>query len=68
MFGLLLILILFVFGVTLTRETLKNCFKTGKPKFDSKDIIALIFQTIILLFLITFLITFITIFLINVNT
>ena len=64
MFGLLLILILFVFGVTLARETLKNCFKTGSPKFDSKDIIALIFQTIILLSLIIF----ITIFLINTNT
>ena len=68
MFGLILILILFVFGVTLARETLKNCFKTGSPKFDSKDIIALTFQTILLLSLITFLITFITIFLINVNT
>ena len=43
MFGFLLVLILFVFGVTLIRETLKNCFKTGRPKFDSKDIIALIF-------------------------
>jgi len=64
MFGLLLILISFVFGVTLARETLKNCFKTGSPKFDSKDIIALIFQTIILLSLIIF----ITIFLINTNT
>jgi len=64
MFGFLLVLILFVFGVTLTRETLENCFKTGRPKFDSKDIIALIFQTIILLSLITF----ITIFLINANT
>ena len=60
MFGFILVIVLFFFGISLTIETLENNFLKKDSKVDIKDLIALMLQIIILLIFMSFIVIFLT--------